>query len=99
MAQITITPESLRGRATEVRGLKTNHDDTMAKLDKLIHSLNSEFKGEAHDALVSKFESMKPQFNEFSNMLEGYAKLMDQAANNIEEADKTTGNTIRKSFT
>lgn len=88
MAVIQVTPELLQAKATEVRGLKSNHDDTMAKLSTLVHSLNEHFKGSAHDAFVAKFDSMQPQFKNFSEMLEGYAKLMDNSARELQEADQ-----------
>ncbi len=87
MAVIQVTPALLQAKATEVRGLKSNHDDTMAKLSNIIHSLNEHFKGGAHDAFVAKFDSMQPQFKNFSEMLEDYAKLMDKVAIEMQEKD------------
>ena len=58
MAIIQITPEVLNSKANEVRSLKSQHDDTMAKLRSLVLSLNETWKGEAQDAFVAKFESM-----------------------------------------
>lgn len=87
MAIIQITPEVLRSKAGEVRSLKSEHDDAMAKLRSLVHSLNETWKGGAQDAFVAKFESMQSSFISFSEMLDGYAKLMDIAATEIENTD------------
>ena len=87
MAIIQVTPELLQGKATEVRGLKQNHDDTMQKLNNLVRALNEQWKGEAQNAFVAKFDSMQAQFKNFSEMLEGYAKLMDTAAREIQNTD------------
>lgn len=76
MAIIQVTPEVLTSKANEVRSLKAQHDDTMAKLRSLVLALNETWKGEAQDAFVAKFESMQNSFTSFSEMLEGYAKLM-----------------------
>ena len=89
MAMIQITPELLQSKAAEVRSLKSNHDDTMQKLNNLIHALNDQFKGEAHDAFVAKFDSMQSSFKNFSEMLEEYAKMMDTAAREFETVDTT----------
>lgn len=96
MAIIQITPEVLTSKAAEVRSLKATHDDTMAKLKTLVHSLNETWKGTAQDAFVAKFESMQGSFTSFSEMLEGYAKLMDVAAREMENTDNTIRNTIQK---
>jgi len=95
MAIIQVTPELLQGKATEVRGLKSNHDDTMQKLNNLIRALNEQWKGSAQDAFVAKFESMQPQFKNFSEMLEGYAKLMDTAARELQSTDQQLKGTMQ----
>ena len=95
MAVIQVTPETLRGKANEVRGHKSTHDDTMAKLKSLIHGLNAEWKGKAQDAFVAKFDSMQSSFTQFSQMLEDYAKLMDTAARELEIKDQELAQTFR----
>ncbi len=98
MAIIQVTPELLTSKASEVRTLKTQHDDSMAKLRSLVLALNENWKGEAQDAFVTKFESMQSSFTNFSNMLEGYAKLMDTAAKELQATDQTLRSTMQNSF-
>lgn len=89
MAIIQVTPEVLTSKANEVRSLKAQHDETMAKLRSLVLALNETWKGEAQDAFVAKFESMQNSFTSFSEMLEGYAKLMDTAARELQNTDQS----------
>lgn len=98
MAIIQVTPEMLNSKATEVRALKSQHDDTMAKLRSLVLSLSDIWKGEAQDAFVAKFESMQGSFTSFSEMLEGYAKLMDTAARELQNTDQALKSTMQSSF-
>ena len=95
MAIIQVTPEVLTSKATEVRSLKAQHDDTMAKLRSLVLALNETWKGEAQDAFVAKFESMQNSFTSFSAMLEGYAKLMDTAARELQNTDQSLKSTMQ----
>lgn len=95
MAIIQVTPEVLNSKANEVRSLKAQHDDTMAKLRSLVLALNETWKGEAQDAFVSKFESMQNSFASFSEMLEGYAKLMDTAARELQNTDQSLKSTMQ----
>lgn len=95
MAIIQVTPEVLNSKANEVRSLKAQHDDTMAKLRSLVLALNETWKGEAQDALVAKFESMQNSFTSFSEMLEGYAKLMDTAARELQNTDQSLKSTMQ----
>lgn len=94
MAVIQVTPETLRSKATEVRNYRSEHNDTMAKLKNLIYALNEIWKGDAQNAFLSKYESMQPTFTNFSELLEGYAKLMDTAANELEATDQSLKNTM-----
>lgn len=98
MALIQVTPEVLNSKASEVRTLRGQHDDTMARLRTLIMSLNDTWKGEAQDAFVAKFESMQSNFTTFSEMLEGYATLMDTAARELQATDQTLKGTMQSSF-
>ena len=95
MAIIQVTPEVLNSKANEVRSLKSQYDDTMAKLRSLVLGLSETWKGEAQDAFVAKFESMQSSFTSFSEMLEGYAKLMDTAARELQNTDQSLKSTMQ----
>lgn len=98
MALIQITPEVLNSKATEVRNLRGQHDETMSRLRTLILGLNDTWKGEAQDAFVAKFESMQASFTNFSEMLEGYATLMDTAARELQNTDQSLKSAMQSSF-
>ncbi len=92
MALIQVTPELLESKASEVRALRANHDNTMTKLKNLVHSLDSEWKGEAQAAFVASFEGMQATFTNFSQMLEDYAVKMVKSAQIMRDADAQGGN-------
>lgn len=94
MALIQVTPELLDAKANELRTLKAAHDENMAKMRTLIMGLNEIWKGEAQDAFVQKYESMQTTFTSFSEMLEGYAKLMDMSSQKLNETDTALKSTI-----
>lgn len=94
MATIQVTGDLLRGKANELRGLKSAHDENMNKMRSLITGLNEIWKGDAQTAYVSKYESMQQTFTSFSEMLEGYAKLMDTSAQKFDEVDASLKATI-----
>ena len=87
MALIQVTPDLLNGKATELRGLKDQHDDAMSKMRTLIYGLNEIWKGDAQNAFVTKYESMQSIFSNFSQMLEDYARLMNTAADKLQQTD------------
>lgn len=89
MALIQVTPDLLTGKANDLRTMKSVHDENMAKMRSLIMGLNEIWKGDAQDAFVAKYESMQSTFTSFSEMLENYAKLMDMAAQKLQETDSS----------
>ncbi len=94
MALIQVTPDLLNSKANDLRTLKGQHDEAMSKMRTLIMGLNEVWKGDAQDAFVAKYESMQSTFNNFSQMLEDYAKLMNTAAQKLQETDQTLQTTM-----
>ena len=47
---------------------------------------------------MAKFESMQSSFTSFSEMLEGYATLMDTAARELQNTDQGLKATMQSSF-
>ncbi len=94
MALIQVTPETLEQKASELRGYREEHLGTMEKIRSLVNGTNEIWRGEAQDAYVEKFRSMQNVFNNFSEMLEGYAKLMDVAAKEFRARDEELKNTM-----
>lgn len=87
MALIQVTPDLLRGKASELRGYKAEHDEAMNKMKTLMQNLNEVWKGDSQDAILAKYEGMQGTFVQFSEMIEEYAKLMDTAAQRLQDTD------------
>ena len=94
MSLIQVTPDMLRARAGDVRKRRGDHDTTIQQLTTLVNGLNDVWRGTAQDAFVERFRSMEPTFRNFSEMLEGYAKLMDTAARELEQTDQNLKGTM-----
>ena len=94
MSVIQVTPEMLRGRAGDVRNIRGDHDGTITRLNNLVMGLNDIWRGGAQDAFVERYRSMEPTFRNFSEMLEGYAKLMETAARELEQTDQSLKGTM-----
>ena len=88
MAIIQVTPGFLSGKATDVRKLRTEHEQTMQQLTQLVNGLCDQWKGGAQDAFVAKYRSMDVTFKNFAEMLESYARLMDTAAVELQNTDQ-----------
>ena len=95
MAIIQVTPELLRGKATELRGYRGEHDEIMNKITNLVNGLPEQFKGQAAEAFIEKYNSMQPTFRSFTEMLESFAERLDNNANALEETDNTLASANR----
>jgi len=87
MANIQVTPELLQSKAAELRKLRASHDANMQSMSNLVRGLTEIWKGDAQTAFATKYESMQSTFKNFSELIEGYAGLMDNAAKQFSEAD------------
>ena len=94
MAEIYVTPELLKGKAKELRGYKSEHDDAINRIKNLVNGLTGEFKGVAANAYIEKFNSMEPTFNNFSEMLAELASNLDFTADELERKDNEVASKI-----
>lgn len=96
MALIQITPETLRGQANTVVKYKNEQQLTMQRIRNIVLSLEDSWKGEAQKAFVVKFQSMDQSYQKLSEVLEAYAKLMESAANEMQNIDQSLKNMIQR---
>ena len=89
MANIKITPELLKGKSGELRGLKGEHEAVMSRITNLVNGLADQWSGEAQQAFLQNYQGMQPTFQKFVEILEGYSKLMDKAAHDMELTDQS----------
>lgn len=96
MATIQVTPELLREKAKELRNYRTEHDEVIQKAKSLVNALPEQFKGEAAESFIQKFNGMESTFKSFSEMLESFAVKLDNNANTLENADKELATTNKQ---
>jgi WXG100 family type VII secretion target len=88
MANIKVTPESLRTQSNALRKYNDTHRQTYGSMDSLVHNLVSEWTGEAQNAFLATFEGNKASFEKFGTDIDTFAKLMDDTANRMEQTDQ-----------
>jgi WXG100 family type VII secretion target len=96
MADIRITPESLRSKSSELKGLRGQHEEVMTRITSLVNGLSDQWSGEAQKAFQLNFNDMKPTFDKFVRILQGYAELMDKTAQEMQAADDEGARIIRQ---
>ena len=86
MANIKITPESLRSQAQSLRRYNDDHRNTFSQMSTHVHGLR--WTGAAQRAFIEAFDGNKASFEKFAVDIDAFAKLMDDAANRMEQADQ-----------
>jgi WXG100 family type VII secretion target len=86
--QIRMTPEAMRGRATEVRTQGENFQDTIHKMQTIINELQTEWEGNASRAFAGQFDRLKPSFNEMRQLIDDIGTQLDATANAVEQLDQ-----------
>lgn len=87
MSQITISPETMRTRATEYSQHQAELDELTGKLDTLLATLEGEWQGAATESFRSQWEGIKPSFTNCSTLLAEINQQLNQTATAMEDLD------------
>lgn len=93
--ELLVTPDTLRGRASEIQRLKMNHEDIINQLTNLMSYLCSEWDGFSQEALVSEYINLRGFFDDFSNTLQEFSDLAKTTADEVEAEDNELARKIR----
>jgi WXG100 family type VII secretion target len=96
MAKIMITPEMLEARAKELRGKKTEHEQTYSQITQLVNNVLDVWEGESQKAFQENFRSKDPTFKKFAEDMEAFATLMDTAAREMRATEESLTSTMRR---
>ena len=92
--QIRMTPETMRGRASEYRIESENVQNVIEKMDSLLESFQAEWEGAASEAYAAKFGELRPSFVAEKDLIDDIANALDKTA----EAVENTDNEIARQF-
>ena len=94
MATIKVDGETMRAKAAEIANLRDQHDSTIASIGAIIADLGGIFEGQAATSYTARFESMKPTFTSFSEMLQKFSTDLQRAAADFDNTDSTLSGSI-----
>lgn len=93
--QIRITPEQMRGRASEYRTEASNVETVISKLDTLLTNLQGEWEGAASESYAARYQELRPGFVKAQELINEVAAALDSTANIVEETDTNIANQFR----
>ena len=87
MAKFRVDSDVLKAKATDVRGIRAEHENVVAKLGTIVNALAEVWEGQAYQKFVSDYESIKPTFTKLAETLEAVAADLDHDAEIYAEAE------------
>ncbi|MCI5598263.1 MAG: WXG100 family type VII secretion target [Ruminococcus sp.] len=93
--QIRITPDQMRGRASEYRTQASNVESVITKLDNLLQNLQGEWEGQASESYASRYQQLRPGFVKAQELINEIASALDSTANIVEETDTNIANQFK----
>lgn len=88
MANIRISPDTMRSRAGEFRTEAQAVGDCISTMDRLLGQLQEEWEGEASAAYANRYQSeLKPAFQKAQEMINEIAQALDKTAQEMQDMD------------
>lgn len=96
MAQIRMTPDTMRARARQTDQNKKKAEDVMRAMDSLLTTLKSEWEGEAVKGYEDRYNMIKPVLKNTIELLDEISKNLISTAQIVEETDRKIAAQYRK---
>lgn len=96
MAQIRMTPETMRARAGQTDKQAEAVQNVMRAMDNLLKTLKTEWEGEAVKGYEDRYNKIKPSFKNAKDLLDEIAHNLRATAQIVEETDKNIAAQYRK---
>ncbi|MBQ8580260.1 MAG: WXG100 family type VII secretion target [Oscillospiraceae bacterium] len=92
MADIKISTQVLVDTAAKVRKLNDTMDLKLAECNKSMQALESSWKSDAASDIRANMNALKPRFEQYKNVIESYAKFLDNTARSYESTESAIQN-------
>ena len=86
MPDIKITFAEVRAKNQQIRRHNQTLDDTLKQIKTIINALEPDWTSDTSDTIRSKINGMQPKFDTYREVVESYAKFLD---NTVEQYETT----------
>ena len=98
MADIKITFQEVRAKATQLRGYNETLTSTLTNIKNAINNLESQWTSDTSDTIRAKITAMQPKFDRYKEVVESYAKFLDNTAAQYETTEGTLNTNASSQF-
>lgn len=98
MPDISITFEEVRQKASQIRSQNQSLTDTLVQIKQTINSLESVWTSDTSDTIRAKITGMQPKFDTYKEVIESYAKFLDNTVQQYENTENTLNTNASSQF-
>lgn len=87
--QLLISMPEVSATASAIRAHNARLDETLSYVSKIMNELNSIWYSTGEETLLHRFQNFSKKFIDESNIIESYAKFLDDTVSNYETLEST----------
>lgn len=88
MADIKISFSEVRAKAAQIRALNQNMSQAISGVKSVLNTIEAEWSSDAADAMAAHMAAMGPKFNSHYEVVESYAKFLDNTVAQYEALER-----------
>lgn len=98
MPDMKITFEEVRAKAAQMRSYNETLTETLATIKNAINGLEAQWTSDTSDTIRSKITAMQPKFDSYKEVIESYAKFLDNTVAQYETTENTLNTNAGSQF-
>ena len=98
MPDMKITFEEVRAKAAQMRSYNETLTETLTTIKNAINSLEAQWTSDTSDTIRSKITAMQPKFDSYKEVVESYAKFLDNTVAQYETTENTLNTNAGSQF-
>ena len=98
MPDIKITFEEVRTKTKQIRNYNATLTDTLNSIKQTINNLESQWTSDTSDTIRAKITGMQPKFDTYPEVIESYAKFLDNTVAQYEGTESTLNSNASSQF-
>lgn len=98
MPDMKITFAEVRAKATQMRNYNDTLTETLITIKNAINGLESQWTSDTSDTIRAKITAMQPKFDSYKEVIESYAKFLDNTVAQYETTENTLNTNANSQF-
>ena len=98
MPDIKITFEEVRAKSKQIRAYNETLTNTLTTIKQTINNLESQWTSDTSDTIRAKITGMQPKFDTYKEVIESYAKFLDNTVAQYEGTESTLNSNASSQF-